>query len=133
MSLASDIAGYLADSGIGTLGGNEDWSVYYGEQPAKPDNVVTVYQTGGAMGNPDARMYDPTIMVRVRARGHDDGNDKAEAVRDLLILPTARVIGDWLYTGFWLVSDVAKVGKDDNNRTEFTVNFRLMREPYTTA
>src|SRR5688572_21377715 len=132
MSAASDVAGYLVDNGFGSLGGTGQWAVYVGREPVKPDNVVTVYDSGGGIINADAQMYEPTIQIRVRSLDYEAGYARAEAMRDLLILPTARLIGDWRYVGFWLVSDVTKFGHDEKDRNLFSVNFRAHREPYTT-
>lgn len=106
----------------------EGWTVYTGNEAPSPDDAITVYDTGGGQANADRPLYDPTIQVRVRSREYADGYTKALAIRDLLMIRTARDIGIWHYTGFWLVSDVAKIGRDDSDRELFTVNFRLMRE-----
>lgn len=129
MSVAFEIAGYLEGEGVGTLGGTAPWSIYVGTEPTKPDSVVTIYDTGGTPGNPDGPHYDQTFQVRVRTHDYLAGYRKAAQIRGILILPTARTIGDWHYTGIWLTTDIMKIGQDDNNRTLFTVNFRLMREP----
>jgi hypothetical protein len=128
---AKDVATWLSQqSGIGTLAGTSGWAIYYSEEPTSPDTVITVYDTpGGTMGNADAQQYDPNIQIRLRGHTYDDVYAKGEAVRDLLVLPLSRTIGQWFYTGFWLISDLAKIGKDANNRHLFTINFRLMREP----
>lgn len=132
-SSAEDVAGYLAAQGIGALGAATGWGIFIALEPPSPDTVITVYDTGGMMGNPDS-LYDPTIQVRARGHSYADVYTKLAAVRDLLVVDrTARVIGDWLYTGFWLISDIVKIATDENNREVMTVNFRLMREPTSTA
>lgn len=120
-SPAMDIAALIRDSESG-------WTVYEGNEAPSPDNAVTVYDTGGGQANADGPLYDPTIQVRVRSLSYATGYTKALAIRDLLMIRTARIIGSWHYTGFWLISDVAKIGRDDIDRELFTVNFRLMRE-----
>jgi hypothetical protein len=107
--------------------------IFIGKEPPNPETVITIYDTGGAMGNPDASMFDPVIQIRVRAHSYADAMEKSEQVRDELVLNRSRIIGDFLYTGFWLISDVAGIGRDDNDRELFTTNYRLMREPYITA
>lgn len=132
-SVARDVAGYLAGEGLGAVGGSAQWALYIGKEPLQPDDAVTIYDTGGPFDNPDGPYYSPTIQVRVRSHSYDDGYTRAEAIRDQLIIPTARVIGGWLYTGFWLLSDVVKIGTDDKNRELFTVNFQSRREAVSTA
>lgn len=128
-SPAHDVAAWLSDNSYGTFPYSSGWGIAVGTEPAKPERVVTLYDTGGGVDQPDAQLFDPTMQVRVRSRSYADGYTKASAVRDALILPTAREIGDFLYTGFWIFTDVAMIGKDDNDRCIFTFNLRLMREP----
>lgn len=130
-SPAHDTAVWLSDNSFGTFGADSGWSISVGTEPSSPDQCITTYDTGGGVDQPDAQMFDPTMQVRVRAKTYEAGYDKATAVRDSLILPTAKVIGDFLYTGFWIFTDVAMIGKDDNERCIFTFNLRLMREPTT--
>lgn len=132
-SSAEDVAAYLEDQGIGTVGASSGWGIYMGLAPSKPDTVISVHDTGGTMGNPD-QLYDPTIQIRVRSHSYADAYSKAEAIRDdLAVDNTARIIGDWLYTGFWVVSDIEKIETDENNREVLMMNLRVMREPYSTA
>jgi|SRR5688572_8303989 len=132
MSPAQDIRQYLVDEGIGADAGETDFALYFGEEPPKPANVVTLYDSGGTMENADEQLFEPSIQVRVRSKTYAEGYNKAAEIRDLLILPTGRIIADWFYIGFWLTSDVVKFGKDAQDRNLFSVNFRLMREPHTT-
>lgn len=129
MSLSKDIAEYLISEGMGDAG---EWGIYFSTEPPLPDKAVTVYRTGGAQDNADGPYYQPNIQVRVRANSADEAELKSEEIRDLLLIPTARIIGDTFVTGFWLVTDIQMIGRDDNNRAIYTVNFRLMTEPHTT-
>lgn len=134
MSAAADIRDKIVAGGGGWVaGGSGDWALYVGEEPVSPDNVVTFYDTGGPPGNPDANLQNPTIQIRVRSRDYLPGYNKAAELRDLLKLPHDFIFGDWHYSGVFLTTDVAKIGKDGNNRNLFTVNFRIERDPYTTA
>lgn len=128
-SPAHDIAVLLNDNGYGTFPYSAGWGIAIGTEPSRPDDVITLYDTGGGVDQPDAELYDPTMQVRVRSRSYTDGYTKASDVRDFLILPTSREVGNFLYTGFWIFTDVAMIGRDDNDRFVFTFNLRLMREP----
>lgn len=130
-SPAHDVAVWLNDQGgVGQFPYvSGDWSISVGTEPAQPEQAITLYDTGGGVDQPDAQFYDPTMQIRVRAKGYPEGFDKATQIRDLLILPTAKIIDAFLYTGFWIFTDVAMIGKDDNDRCIFTFNLRLMREP----
>lgn len=127
MSLAKDIAEYLIEEGVTT-----GWGCYFSTEPPAPDKAITVYRTGGANDNADGPYYQPTIQIRIRDNSAEVAEVKAEQIRDLLLIPTARIIGDTLVTGFWLITDIQMIGRDDNNRAIYTVNFRLMTQPYTT-
>ena len=131
-SSAEDVAEYLEDQGIGTRGAASGWAIFIGKEPSSPNNTITVYDTGGAMGNPD-QLYDPTIQIRIRGHDYSGTYAKAVEIRDDLVVNTDRVVGDWHYAGFFLISDIAKIDTDENNRDVFTINFRLMREPNSTA
>lgn len=125
MSAAYDVAAYLTSLGQGTI--------YVGNEPAnKSALTVTIYDTGGPIGESWAGYQDPTIQIRARALSYPTGYDKLVSIRDALILPRGFTYGGWHYTGFWLISDVAKIGRDDTNRELFTLNLRLMREPSET-
>lgn len=110
------------------LQSHEMWPVFVGTRPPDPSNAVTVYDTGGNQANADVPLYDPTIQISVRSVEYFAGYDKASEIRDALILPTSCTLSGWFYTGFWLISDVAKIGRDDNNRELFTFNLRAMRQ-----
>lgn len=129
-SPAHDVAVWLDAQGFGEFPhASELWGISVGTAPVKPDNCITTYDTGGGVDQPDAQFFDPTMHIAIRSYDYSAGYTKASDVRDSLILPTAKTIGDFLYTGFWIFTDVAMIGKDDNDRCVFTFNLRLMREP----
>lgn len=128
-SAADDIADFLEDDGVGTVAGAGQWGIYVGKEPVKPDDCITVYDTGGNPDNADGPFYQPTVQIRVRSTSYALGYAKASEARDKMIIPKSRQGVEWEYTGFWLISDVAKIGTDDSDRELFTVNLRLMREP----
>lgn len=125
MSVAFDVRAYLLSLGVSV-------PIYVGHEPVSPVECLTIYDTGGSIGESWAGYDDPTIQIRARAVAYDDAYDNLRAVRDALILPTSFTFQDWHYTGFWLISDIAHIGRDDKDRPIFTLNLRLMREPVTT-
>lgn len=128
-SPADDVAAHLVANGIGALGGTADWAVYVGSEPAKPDNCITIYDTGGSHANADAQLEDPIIQIRARGRNYADVYAKLADAKALLLIPTGRTIGAYYYSGFWLTADIAKIGRDNDNRELLVVNFRAMRQP----
>ena len=132
-SAAKAIADRLAAQGYGTLAGQSGWGIFIGGEPSKPDTCITLYDTGGTSPNQEAELYDPLLQIRVRAHDYGDGYNKAASIRDYLFQLTGATIGNWYYTGFWLVNDIQPIKKDENNRWVFTVNFRLMKQPVNSA
>lgn len=129
MSAAYDIAQHLASLGHGTLG----TTLFVGTEPPLPNDCMTVYDTGGSISESMFQMYEQTIQIRSRSVLYLNGYDILSEARDALILPTSFEFGGWHYTGIWLVSDIAKIGRDERNREILTANFRLMREPINSS
>lgn len=130
-SPAHDIAVWLGDNGHGTFAGNSGWAISVGTEPAKPESCITLYDTGGGVDQPDAQFDDPTMQIRVRHKDYETGYEKIFSVTRALTLPTALETTDYHYSGFNVFTDIAMIGKDDNDRCIFTANLRLMREPLT--
>lgn len=129
-SPAHDVAVWLEDNIFGAFGADSGWCISVGTEPASPDQCITTYDTGGGMSSASQQLYDPTIQIRVRDYSYTSGYTKASDIRDALAVQNNDVvIGDWHYTGFFVFTDVAMIGKDDNDRCIFTFNLRLMREP----
>lgn len=125
-SPAKDVADHLDDLDLGIVGS----TIFVAEEPATPNNVITVYDTGGS-GDvyQDIELFQPTIQVRVRNLSYPVGYSLIEDIRDSLVLPEAFEINSHHYIGAWLQGDIFSLGKDQNNRYIFTVNFRLERQP----
>jgi hypothetical protein len=130
MSAANDVAAYLESESLGTLGSN----LFVASEPADPSSALTVtlYDTGGALGESYAGYQDPTIQVRARAVSYTVAYERLQAIKALLLPTYGFNYGDWHYTGFWLINDIANIGRDDRDRFLLTLNLRLMREPLGT-
>ena len=132
-SPAHDIALYLAGLGVGTFGGATSWALAVNREPEAPDDVVTVYDTGGGEPFADIELYEPTIQVRARSKTFTTAYAKHEQIRSLLILPTVRMIGEaddlTRYVGIWMQSDILDIGRDENDRHLLTANYRILRQP----
>lgn len=124
-SPAHDLAIYLSLNGIGTFPG----TISVHAEPADPPNVVTLYDTGGL--EPDTDQMDlmqPTFQVRVRNLDPALGYVMQERIRDLLMLPGRLVTADSAFVMITPSSDIASLGRDDNNRFLTTLNYRAIRE-----
>jgi hypothetical protein len=124
-SPAKDIADHLEDLGHGVFGA----TIFVGEEPASPNNCITVYDTGGGSNVvPDIELYQPTIQVRVRNTSYAAGHLLQEQIRDSLVLPLDFEINESHYIGVWVQSDIMSLGRDQTNRNIFTANYRLERQ-----
>lgn len=130
MSCAYSIAQYLDSLDIGTIGTD----LFVGSEPDAPsaEIITTIYDTGGNPGESYAGFQDPTIQVRCCAVSYVEGYDHLQSIKAALIEQTGFIYDDWHFTGVWLISDIAGIGRDDRNREIFTFNLRLMREPVET-
>jgi hypothetical protein len=124
-SPAHDLAIYLASQGVGQFPG----SISVNVEPADPVDVVTIYDTGG--DSPDTDQLDllrPTFQVRVRSMDPEAGYEMQERIRDLLMLPGRIVTVNSAFVVITPTSDVAHIGRDDNDRHLTTLNYSAIRE-----
>lgn len=108
-------------------GGGVGLPVRLAKEPADPDSVVTVYQTGG-MGPAPFGGRD-RLNFQVRARGTDYLATEAAimSARAKLCDPLALTTSEGRLT-VWVRNDVQCIGTDDNDRWIFTLNLRVHRE-----
>lgn len=124
-SPAIDIKDVLVSHGVGVFG----QTLFVSREPTKPNDVVTVYDTGGFDPEPNDYLR-PTVQVKVRNHDYSAGYAKAEQVRDILHEATFTQ-GGFRYMGIWVMSDIAHIGYDSNDLALFTINFRIHRTPTT--
>ena len=125
-----DMKDVLVTDGVGVFGGGGVWSIYIGTEPATPDQVITLYDTGGTDPNPRLLLDFQTFQVRIRGLTGDYQitYEKAEEVRDSLLALPAQVINTTRYDGVWQVGDIAFIGPTETRPT-FISNWRVIREP----
>lgn len=107
------------------------WTIEIGVLTAQPDRVMMISDTGGEPSNPKFLLDFPTLQILVRgnASGYLEAWAECKAVKDIMLgFSSASVNGDrWVAVN--LISDIAFIGRDDNQRPQFTVNFQLIVEP----
>ena len=126
--------------GIGTRQSADGaWPVYATQEPTKPDEVITIYDTEGRTGNRDAPTKERPeyngIQIRVRGQNYADGHTKAEAIAialDSSVFKTAVSVPDASGTGstsymVWMmrrISGPLALGKESptSRRDLFTIN-----------
>lgn len=95
-------------------------NVYRGNYPSTPDQVVTLYNTGGyARSLSGTELEEPTFQVRVRAATYDAGITLCETVKDLLHGHSTTKLLMIEQQG-----DILDLGRDENDRPEWSMNFR---------
>lgn len=99
------------------------------EEPAAPNDVVTIYDTGGGDPFSEIELYDTTIQIRVRNVSYESAYALHDTIRRALIAPTSFEINGTKYIGVWNVGDIISLGKDQNNRSILTTNYRIERQP----
>jgi hypothetical protein len=103
--------------------------VYDTTEPSKPDNVVTLYDSGGE--GPDTDDLDPercAVQVRVRSSSFTEAYDRQRAIRDLLILPSYLESDQFHYSVVTMTTNITTIGRDDKNRYLLTANYLVVRE-----
>lgn len=130
-SPATEIAFNLAQYGFGVFGGQSeiDWSINVSVQPDLPSNSIAVTDTGGQ--EPDTEQLDllrPTFQVRVRSLHFNVAYAKCNEICQYLKFLSGN-IEDHRYLIIVQESDILDIGKDDNDRSEVTCNFRATRSP----
>lgn len=95
-------------------------NVYIGDMPNSPDKCVCIYPTGGAeRSQAGDELKQPSFMVIVRDTSYSSGLTTADSIADIL---------HGIMSGnFALITqsgDINGLGKDEQNRHEFSINFR---------
>lgn len=119
-SPALDIANFLELESVELL-------IFVNEEPASPNDCVTVYDTGGADPMVVDDVYSPTIQVRVRNLDSQLAYAKQYQIRDILVAVSNQIINAIDYVAMWQQGDIISIGRDENNRFILTSNYRLMR------
>ena len=106
-------------------------SVFLGSYPDSPDNIVTLYRSGGfdrSRSFTNREYENPSVQVRVRDISYARANDKMEIIKDALDGLTEQSINGNRYLSIMQQGDVLPLGRDDKNRTELSLNFRVRVE-----
>lgn len=128
-SPADDIKDYIEDNTDLVFGTD----LFVAAEPKDKDNVVTIYDTGGFDADPKFALDSPTIQIRVKNNIYKTGYLVCEDIKNQLLYFTKQSINDSEYIGIWQQGDITPIGRDENNRFIFTMNFRLKRIPADTG
>lgn len=105
-------------------------NVFVGSMPESPDDIVCFYDTGG--GQTDSRIAIDTHSIQIRSRG---SYGKAYAILNEIKLQIESIDSFYLndntkLIGVWIRSNIASIGRDDQNRSIFTLNFVIKTQPF---
>ena len=121
---------------LATHVGTSGWQIEISQMPAKPDDVIMISDTGGQDPNPKWLLDFPTVQCMIRGSANDYLNTyrEAKAVKDLLlgIQSFTNADGD-RWVSITQNGDLAYIGRDEDMRPLFTINFALILEPHDVA
>lgn len=125
----------LVAEGVGTFEATTGWGIYIGREPKLPDTTIAIARSGGEPPDPKWLLDYPTYQVRVRGPkgNYASGLAKAEDVKDVLLGITSQDINGVRLVSITMQSDIAFIGFDENERPHFSLNFRLITEPGSSA
>ena len=119
MSPAHTLALHLESLGLGTIGQD----LHISREPASPDFVTTLYDTGGDEADTDELdIMRPTIQVRVRSFDYAQAHARHLSIRDALHFT------DSGFMGVFMTTDVISIGRDDNDRHLLTSNYAISQQ-----
>jgi len=123
-----DIKDMLEDASLGLIYKDNLWVA---KEPAKPDKVVTVFDTPSFP--PDGTLstseyyFRSSIQIRVRDNDYEDGMTLLRNIMDYLHARANETWNGTLYTVIRAMGEPAPLAWDDNNRVILIINFNLQR------
>lgn len=126
--LLDDIATYLAGKNLGTVGTD----IFKGFYPDQPDNCISLFEYAGSpteltmCGSPT--LERPGLQVRVRDKDYSAGRARIGRVVDYLHGLAGTTLGSTRYLLIRANQSPESMGTDANNRSEFVVNFSIIKE-----
>lgn len=121
---------------LGNLTSAGQWSGHVGEEPVRPINCVTIYDTNTRppIVLSDKYKEEETIQVRIRSEYYTDGWEKAKELENILdyirnlsisvaIYPNVR----YVYYNLIRYFGTSYIGKDGTSHNLFTINYKINR------
>jgi hypothetical protein len=131
VEITKQIAKFLSRSGVGNFDENgTTGNVYIGTIPEKPDAAVAIFPTGGPGNDPLDEYTRVNFQVIIRTIPHDPrtGETLAQQVIDALNGFNSDYLtdgGNWVFDTTALQSGPNNIGRDPNNRFEYSQNFTI--------
>lgn len=125
----------LNSAGVGAISGSTGWQIKVGRLVDPPNTIIALFDTGGS--NPWPSMLIDFVSIQALIRGEKDRYDtawaKAKEVKDALLGLPPQDLNTNHWTSVTGIGDIAFLRYDDSNRPLFSVNFRIIIEPQTSA
>lgn len=116
-----DIADYLEDNGLGTVGTN----IFVGKMP-QDSNCIALLQTNGSPPPVDLPEKTPSFQVLIRDPAISTGVVRLMAVRNLLHIIIESTIGTTSFMNIFAMSDGGHIGEEPETGSQlFSINFNV--------
>lgn len=109
------------------------WNLQVGVMPDTPDKVISINDTGGYDPNPKWLLDNLTLQVMVRGAvgGYLATYQEAKTVKNILLGLTSQNISGDRWVSVTQAGDLAFIGRDEQMRPLFSMNFVLIIQPQT--
>ena len=124
MPTGADIAEYLEDQSVGTVGTD----IFVNYMPADVNNCIGVFETTGLPPEKAVDIDHPGIQIRVRNTSQSTAETKRKAVYDALNGLIGTTIETRLYYSIWALGSPMALGQDDQRRFQYTQNYQIMKD-----
>lgn len=108
------------------------WQIEIGAMPPDPDKIIMISDTGGQDPNPKWLLDFPTIQIMIRGivSGYLVTAREAKAVKDLILGVASFTTSEGdRWVSATMNGDLGFIGRDENMRPMFSINFALIIEP----
>lgn len=127
-SVAKDVAILLDANLFGVLGTNL-FAMAWGDDSTDAQTIVL--DTGGIDTANKDQYEQPTFQILSRGAKQGSGSDVYDTLRSIHVFlmqqPSLITISGTDYLGFWPVSAIAGLGRDDNGRFIYSMNYFTFR------
>lgn len=117
--LIDDLTQQLITAGLGTLGTD----VFSGFMPGNVDNGLVVIETGGLQPDKDILIHTPTFQVLIRSKSYSNGRTKLTNVYNTFHQLENVTLGGTYFFFILAQTEGGHIGRDDNGRDQFSINF----------
>ena len=117
--IIDDIAQYLVDNSIGTIGTN----IFKSYMPDSVDTGLSVLDTGGPQPDKELPTKSPTFQIFIRGADYITGRAKLDAVRTALHQIKNTTIGNTFFYYILAQSEGGHIGRNERGLDEFSINF----------